>query len=293
MTVKIKNTKPLFIITMSSLVLISITILLVLLISNEFNFSKFDWSSLSGVSNTLTTLITLVLLLSIWQAKDAHNESTKARVQSTNASDAEVLRWAMKEIGESKSDIKLVTEAYKKDLVKILIDNHGYSCNNNDNDNDNNDKSYMDFIRKLEGAPLKKFHEDVEGITGESWDSTVTDVLHTKVSIIMQRMGYMALFGLISKQHFINLWGPMFLASWYSIEWYIKAERERLSEDSSENWPPEKFIKAFGNEDSNRNYEGAFFRIHLETFIVECENKLPLKLVNNERLKFGRTRLEK
>jgi uncharacterized membrane protein len=284
--------KPGLIVILISVSLLVVAILVVTSITTNVNFTEFNWSGVSGISDVLMTFVTLILMLSIWQAKDAHDESTKARVQSTNASDAEVLRWAMDEMGKRKKHIKSVTNEYKKELQEILV--NGYEYSYNDVEDNHKDQHRMEFVNKLDESKQKEFYEKVDKITGKDWSQDIKDDLHKEVSIIMQRMGYMALFGLISKQHFINLWGPMFLASWYSIEWYIIEERGRLGESSEENLDPKMFIEQFGTyegEDS-RDYKGAFFRIHLETFIKECENKLPLKLVNNERLKFGRPPLK-
>jgi uncharacterized membrane protein len=284
--------KPGLIVILISVSLLVVAILVVTSITTNVNFTEFNWSGVSGISDVLMTFVTLILMLSIWQAKDAHDESTKARVQSTNASDAEVLRWAMDEMGKRKKHIKSVTNEYKKELQEILV--NGYEYSYNDVEDNHKDQHRMEFVNKLDESKQKEFYEKVDKITGKDWSQDIKDDLHKEVSIIMQRMGYMALFGLISKQHFINLWGPMFLASWYSIEWYIMEERGRLGESSEKNLDPKMFIEQFGTyegEDS-RDYKGAFFRIHLETFIKECENKLPLKLVNNERLKFGRPPLK-
>lgn len=285
--------KPGLIVAIISLCLLLLTILTVKTISSTLDFSTFNWNGVSGVSDVLMTLVTIVLMLSIWQAKDAHNESTKARIQSTNASDAEILRWAMDEMGKRKKHIKSVTSAYKNELEKILVVKYQYT-NENISDIDK-DLHRTNYLKELNDESKEAFFNDAKKITGIEWESETISALHTEVSIIMQRMGYMALFGLISKQHFINLWGPMFLASWYSIEWYIKEERERLQENTSEDvqLSPAKFINQFSGKEDNRSYEGAYFRIHLETFIKECEEKLPLNLVNNERLKFGRPPLEK
>lgn len=293
--IKIKNNltkSPLFIVTLTSITLILISILTVNLISSKLDFSTFDWDGVSGISDVLMTLVTLILMLSIWQAKDAHSESTKARIQSTNASDAEVLRWAMDEMGKRKEYIKLVTNAYKEELTEILVNGYGYNCDNVEENH--RDQHRVNFVDNLDKSKKEEFFEEVKKITGKDWNKDIKDALHKEVSIIMQRMGYMALFGLISKQHFINLWGPMFLASWYSIEWYVTEERERLGEKSDENLDTKTFIDQFGTGEGNREeYQGAFFRIHLEVFIKECESRLPSQLVNNERLKFGRKELSK
>lgn len=293
---------PVSIMVLISVILLFVTISTVNSISNKVDFRTFDWNGVSGVSDVLMTLVTLVLMLSIWQAKDAHNESTKARIQSTNASDAEILRWAMDEMGKRKSHIRLVTDAYKEDLENILINNYKFKPSGEGDELKPHkyqlrkaqpkytDQARMEFINNMDSEERERFYLDVKEIKGDNWDKKVKDALHKEASIIMQRMGYMALFGLISKQHFINLWGPMFLASWYSIEWYIKEERKKLGENL-EDVKPEKvgdIIQMFGAGGNNKEYDGAFFRIHLEVFIKECEDKLPLILVNNERLKFGK-----
>ena len=260
----------------------------------------FNWEGVSGLTNIIMTIVTIVLLIGIWQAKESQEETKNARIQATNASDAEVLRWAMDEMTQRKNHIRLVTDAYKSELENILIplgfkgEQKTHKYKKRIFKPSYSDQDRISFLKEISESKKKEFYSKVEGIDGNDWSQDIKDALHKEVSIIMQRMGYMALFGLISKQHFINLWGPIFLASWYSIEWYIKDERKSLNEnlDSEKNLSAEKFIDKFGPRGNNRDYKGAFFRIHLETFIKECEAKLPLELVNNERLKFGRPLLK-
>jgi len=267
-----------------------------------FSLSSFNWEGVDGITNIFMTVVTMVFLYGIIQAKETHAESAKARKQATNASDAEVLRWAMDEMSKRKDHIRLVTDAYKEELENILIKDYGFKSTSESCEPKTHkyqlrksspkytDQDRMNFIESMKTNEKYEFYLKVEKIKGDEWNQEIKDALHKEVSIIMQRMGYMALFNLISKQHFINLWGPMFLACWYSIEWYIKDERERLGETPEKNIEePAVFIDKFGSSDKdNREYDGAFFRIYLETFIRECESNLPKKLVNNERLKFGR-----
>jgi hypothetical protein len=286
------NIKPHMFVPVVSIIIIFLVVAIVSSIEGiQIELYKFNWEGVDGITNIIMTIVTMTLLFGIWQAKETHDESTKARKQSTRANDAEILRWAMDEMSKRKGDIKLVTNAYKQELQEVMNKSFPDSKGSF-----GTDKSRMEFIKEMQEKAtdkdkekLEKFYKAVEDITGENWDDGVKTALHTEVSIIMQRMGYMALFSLISKQHFINLWGPMFLACWYSIEWYIKNERKELGESNDNNCEtPEEFIEIFEEGGNNSDYEGAFFRIHLETFVMECENKLPLLLVNNERLKFGR-----
>lgn len=46
-----------------------------------------------------------------------------------------------------------------------------------------------------------------------------------RVSIVMQRLSYMAMSGLISKEHFSKMWGPAFVRAWASLEPYIHHKR--------------------------------------------------------------------
>ena len=119
--------KPGLIVILISVSLLVVAILVVTSITTNVNFTEFNWSGVSGISDVLMTFVTLILMLSIWQAKDAHDESTKARVQSTNASDAEVLRWAMDEMGKRKKHIKSVTDFFMKIIFYILTPI--FSCN--------------------------------------------------------------------------------------------------------------------------------------------------------------------
>lgn len=64
------------------------------------------------------------------------------------------------------------------------------------------------------------------------------DVLWTKeqidaaynVSISLQRLSYMAIEGLISKEHFAKMWGPTFVKQWDILEIYIRHKRHTNGE---------------------------------------------------------------
>ncbi|MCL1099717.1 hypothetical protein [Shewanella gelidii] len=150
--------------------------------------------------------------------------------ESALSRDADILRWAMSEMDKLKPDIRLITDAHKK---------HNYcNCPN----------------------AHQKIHEcnwDIEELAAAQ-----------RVSITMQRIGYMALHNLISRNHFTNLWGPMYLSTWYALEAWVKHKRLDLDEPLS--------IK-----------EGAYSRMYLEQFAIYCEEMLPLELVNNERERFN------
>ena len=84
------------------------------------------------------------------------------------------------------------------------------------------------------------------------------------VSIVLQRLGYYAEQNLIDKQHFLNLWGPSYLACWYALRNWVYNKREELGE-------PKELM------------HGAFSRGHFELFAKYCEEQLPDLLVYNEQ----------
>jgi hypothetical protein len=83
----------------------------------------------------------------------------------------------------------------------------------------------------------------------------------------------MALHNLISRNHFMNIWGPMFLSTWYALEPWVKHKRLDLEEPMT-------------------LAQGAYSRIYLEQFALFCENNMPLVLVNNERKRFNLPQIE-
>ena len=87
-------------------------------------------------------------------------------------------------------------------------------------------------------------------------------------------MGYFALYDLIDKKHFLNLWGPMYLSCWYSLEKFVKHQR------TLENEP-------FDLTDDT------YYRIYFEKYARYCEQELPELLLNNTRVRFGLKPIEK
>ncbi|TLF47921.1 hypothetical protein FEI13_14310 [Halomonas urmiana] len=72
-----------------------------------------------------------------------------------------------------------------------------------------------------------------------------------RVSIVMQRLSYMAMSGLISKKHFSKMWGPAFVKAWDSLEHYIHHKR-------------------FLNGEPLTLAEGAYSRNDFEKYAVYC-----------------------
>lgn len=83
-----------------------------------------------------------------------------------------------------------------------------------------------------------------------------------EVSIFLQRMGYYAITDLISKEHYLKLWGPKYLSCWYSLEGWVRHKRILLRE------PIE--IERGGES-----------RKFFEEFALYCEAHLPNLLVMN------------
>ncbi|HAG79166.1 hypothetical protein PK34_21345 [Stutzerimonas stutzeri] len=149
--------------------------------------------------------------------------------ESSISRDADILRWAMSEMDTLKPQIRLLTDAHKR---------HNY-C----------------------GLP----HDPETNPNG--WTSQELDAAQV-VGVNLQRIGYMALHNLVSRNHFMNIWGPMYLACWYALEPWVKHKRKALNE------PVE--IK-----------DGAYSRIYFEQYAHYCETHLPRRLVDNERQRFG------
>ncbi|MGE6648182.1 hypothetical protein ACQKE0_02805 [Shewanella colwelliana] len=150
--------------------------------------------------------------------------------ESALSRDADILRWAMGEMDLLKPAIRLITDAHKR---------HPFCC-----------------------CPKEHIkHNDCY------WNSDELKAAH-EVSVKLQRIGYMALHNLISRNHFMNVWGPMYLSTWYALEPWVKHKRLDLDEPS-------------------RIEDGAYSRIYLEQFAVYCEQNLPIVLVNNERRRFN------
>lgn len=150
--------------------------------------------------------------------------------ESSLSRDADILRWAMAEMDLLKPAIRVITDAHK---------NHCF-C-------DCSGEHTKDFKCNWSAEDLSAAQE---------------------VSVKLQRIGYMALHNLISRNHFMNIWGPMYLSTWYSLEPWVKHKRLDLNEPLSIN-------------------DGAYSRIYLEQFAAYCENNMPDVLVNNERRRFN------
>ena len=157
-------------------------------------------------------------------------QGSKNIKEASLSRDADILRWAMSEMDKLKPQIKLITDAHKR---------HKY-CNCKENHTPDYTTDWTD----------------------EELDATQT------VGVNLQRIGYMALHNLISRNHFMNIWGPMYLSSWYALEGWVKHKRLDLNEPLTiEN--------------------GAYSRMYLEQYALYCENNLPTMLVNNERKRFN------
>jgi hypothetical protein len=156
--------------------------------------------------------------------------------ESTLSRDADILRWAMSDMDLLKPKIRLLTDAHKKQSFCDCSEEHT-----------------MEYTSKWTAEELAAAQE---------------------VSVKLQRIGYMALHNLISRNHFMNIWGPMFLSTWYALESWVKHKRLELEE-------PITLV------------EGAYSRIYLEQFALFCENNMPLVLVNNERKRFNLPQITK
>lgn len=157
-------------------------------------------------------------------------QGSKNIKEASLSRDADILRWAMSEMDKLKPQIKLITDAHKR---------HKY-CNCKENHT-------LDYTT--------------------DWIDKELDAAQT-VGVNLQRIGYMALHNLISRNHFMNIWGPMYLSSWYAIEGWVKHKRLDLNEPL-------------------RIEDGAYSRMYLEQYALYCENNLPTMLVNNERKRFN------
>ncbi|MGI1986428.1 hypothetical protein [Shewanella glacialipiscicola] len=157
-------------------------------------------------------------------------QGSKNIKESALSRDADILRWAMAEMDILKPAIRVLTDAHKRIAYCQCTDNH-----------------------------IKEFECN--------W--TPEELLAAQeVSVKLQRIGYMALHNLISRNHFMNIWGPMYLSTWYSLEPWVKHKRLEMDEPLT--------IE-----------EGAYSRMYLEQFAQYCEVNMPDVLVNNERRRFN------
>jgi len=105
----------------------------------------------------------------------------------------------------------------------------------------------------------------------DTWSNSANKAAQN-VSVQLQRIGYMAGEDLISRVHFKNLWGPMYLSTWWSLEEWVKSKRTELDEP---------------REIAN----GAYSRKYFEKYAIYCEKELSKKeklLINNEKKRFNK-----
>ncbi|OOF03795.1 hypothetical protein BZG80_09360 [Salinivibrio sp. MA440] len=89
----------------------------------------------------------------------------------------------------------------------------------------------MDEMSKIK-SDLSLLHNAGDYSNGElggedhevAWSKETVDAAY-RVSIVMQRLSYMAMSGLISREHFSKMWGPAFIKAWDSLEPYIHHKR--------------------------------------------------------------------
>ncbi|MFY0699737.1 MAG: hypothetical protein JXR04_02895 [Bermanella sp.] len=157
-------------------------------------------------------------------------QGAKSIKESSLSRDADILRWAMSEMDALKPKIRVITDAHKR-------------------------APFCD----CENIHVKEFCN--------SWGKEEMEAAQS-VGVNLQRIGYMSLHNLISRHHFMNIWGPMYLASWYALESWVKHKRLELDE-------PQNIS------------DGAYSRMYLEQYAKYCEDNLPLPLVENERKRFN------
>ena len=154
-------------------------------------------------------------------------QGSKSIKESSLSRDADILRWAMSEMDELKPHIRTITDAHTRKPFCSYENEH---------------------IEEGFKTPWEEEEEEAAQLVG----------------VKLQRIGYMANQNLISRDHFMNMWGPMYLASWYSLEAWVKHKRLELDE-------PQNIS------------DGAYSRMYFEEYAKYCENKLLPLLVENER----------
>lgn len=85
-----------------------------------------------------------------------------------------------------------------------------------------------------------------------AWSKETVDAAY-RVSIVMQWLSYMAMSGLISREHFSKMWGPAFAKAWDSLEPYIHHKR-------------------FLNGEPLTLAEGAYSRNDFEKYALYCKD---------------------
>lgn len=156
--------------------------------------------------------------------------------EANHSRNADLLNWAMEEMDKLKPAIKVVTDAHKR----------------------------VPYCRDL---------IDLKDNYNSSWSEDELEAAHY-VSIGLQRMGYYATHNLVSKKHYLNLWGPLYLSCWYSLEGWVKHKRLTLGEPMD--------IKY-----------GAYSRMYFEKFAIYCEENLPELLLKNTREDFSYPSVER
>ncbi len=178
--------------------------------------------------NGVSGVADIVMLLLTLALVWGLRQGSRSIKEASLSRDADILRWAMSEMDALKPKIKLVTDAYK--------------------------------IREY-----RKSEDEADPQT--PWNEETLKAAQD-VSVHLQRIGYMALKNLISRDHFKNIWGPMYLSTWYAMESWVKQKRSDLDEPAELS-------------------QGACSRRYFEEYALYCENNLELKLVNNERKRFN------
>lgn len=157
-------------------------------------------------------------------------QGSKSIEESSRSRNAELLNWAMNEMSKLKPAIRIVTDAHKR----------GSYCSNSNN---------------------------IDVDYSATWSDEELAAAQT-VSVALQRMGYFAIHDLVSKRHFLNLWGPLYLSCWYSLEGWVKHKRLQLDEPLN-------------------IADGAYSRLYFEKYAMYCEENLPKLLLDNTRKQFG------
>ncbi|NUY56557.1 hypothetical protein HLG76_08275 [Salinivibrio sp. EAGSL] len=117
----------------------------------------------------------------------------------------------------------------------------------------------MDEMSKIK-SDLSLLHNAGDYSNGElgsedhevAWCKETVDAAY-RVSIVMQRLSYMAMSGLISREHFSKMWGPAFIKAWDSLEPYIHHKR-------------------FLNGEPLTLAEGAYSRNDFEKYALYCRD---------------------
>lgn len=100
------------------------------------------------------------------------------------------------------------------------------------------------------------------------WDNLEEEAAY-RVSIELQRLAYLTNSGLISQEHFKNMWGPTFVSAWNKLETWVKKKR-------------------LNNNEPMHLEDGAYSRNDFERFALECaEPQSTLGRVGNTSVSVG------